>query len=48
MYTYKGIYTSDNKSVYIQRFEYFYLCIHTFIQVILFICVLKELSKIQN
>ena len=39
------IYTSDNKSVYIQRFECLYLCIHTFIQVIIFICVLNELSK---
>ena len=38
LYEYLGmIYTSDNKSVYI----------HTFIQVIIFICVLNELSKIK-
>ena len=41
------MYTSDNKSVYIQRFEYLYLFICTFIQVIIFICVLNELSKIK-
>ena len=47
LYEYLGmIYTSDNKSVYIQRFEYLYLFICTFIQVIIFICVLNELSKI--
>ena len=48
LYEYLGmIYTSDNKSVFIQIFEYLYLCIHTFIQVIKFICVLNELSKIK-
>ena len=47
LYEYLGmIYTSDNKSVYIQRFEYLYLFICTFIQVIIFIYVLNELSKI--
>ena len=47
LYEYLGmIYMSDNKSVYIQIFEYLYLCIHTFIQVFIFICVLNELSKV--
>ena len=32
LYEYLGmIYTSDNNSVYIQLFEYLYLCIHTLI-----------------
>ena len=48
LYEYLGIiYTSDNKSVYIQRFEYLYLFICTFIQVIIFICVLNDFSKIK-
>ena len=47
LYEYLGmIYTSDNESVYIQIFEYLYLFICTFIQVIIFNCVLYELSKI--
>ena len=51
MYLYMSlgmIYTSDNKSAYIQRFEYLYLFICTFIQVIIIIYVLNELSKIQK
>ena len=47
LYEYLGmIYTSDNNSVNKQRFEYLDLCIHTFIQVIIIICVLNKLSKI--
>ena len=40
------IYTSDKKPVYIQFFEYLYLCILTFIRVIILICVISELSEI--
>ena len=40
------IYTSDNKSVYIRLFEYLYLCIHTFIRVIISICVLSQMNII--
>ena len=40
------IYTSDNKSVHIQLFDYFYLRIHTIIWVFILIWVKNELSKI--
>ena len=43
MYVY--IYTSDNKSVYIQFIEFLYLCIHTYIRIIRLILVLNELSN---
>ena len=46
MSTHVCLYTSDNKCVYIQLYEYIYLCIHTFIGVIILICVMNELSKI--
>ena len=42
------IYTSDNKCVYLQLYENSYLCIHTFIRVVIFICVIKELKKIKS
>ena len=54
MYTYNytsfhvGLYTSDNECVFIHLHEYLNLCIQTFIEVIILICVINELSKIQN
>ena len=46
MYTYINIYASDNKSVYIQLEEFFYLCVSTIIQVIILLFVKNELSRI--
>ena len=48
VFIYVYIYTSDNKSVYIQLFEYLYLCIPTFIQVFILICVKKSFQKFKT